>query len=69
MEVIGYVDEPCENCGRVRVEKWDFGSGKFKHICEKCRWCVEEQGYVDVDAILDEAFESSCEHFRFGGKN
>lgn len=67
MQLIGYAGEPCENCGRVRVKKWELHKYIYKHICEKCRWCVEDQAYVDVDKMLDDEFESSCEHFRFGG--
>lgn len=38
---LGYISEPCPNCGRVRVEKWSGG----KHICEKCNWCIEDGEY------------------------
>ena len=44
-ECLGYVSEPCPNCGRVRVEKYSGG----KHICQKCSWCVEDEAYFDWD--------------------
>lgn len=47
---LGYVSEPCPNCGRVRVEKYSGG----KHICEKCSWCVEDDEYFDWDRYDDE---------------
>lgn len=42
-ENMGYVSEPCPNCGRVRVERYSGG----KRICEKCHWCIEDDGYFD----------------------
>lgn len=47
---LGYVSEPCPNCGRVRVEKYSSG----KHICEKCAWCIEDGEYFDWDRYDDE---------------
>lgn len=52
-ELIGYTDEHCPNCGRLRVEAWTCG----KHICEKCHWCIEDGAYCrenDVDYYGDE---------------
>lgn len=40
-EWLGYDSESCPNCGRVRVERYSSG----KHICEKCNWCIEDEGY------------------------
>lgn len=40
-EYIGYTEEPCPNCGRMRVEKWSCG----KRICEKCHWCIDDEKY------------------------
>lgn len=40
-ECLGYIDEPCPKCGRVRVERWSCG----KHICEKCHWVIEDETY------------------------
>ena len=47
---LGYVAEPCPNCGRVRVEAYSGG----KHICEKCSWCVEDEEYFDWDRYDEE---------------
>ena len=47
---LGYVSEPCPNCGRVRVEAYSGG----KHICEKCNWCIEDEEYFDWDRYDDE---------------
>lgn len=47
---LGYVEEPCPNCGRVRVERYSGG----KHICEKCNWCIEDEEYFDWDRYDDE---------------
>ena len=41
-DLIGYVGEPCPNCGRVRVRHWGCCG---KHICEKCNWCIEDNAY------------------------
>lgn len=38
---LGYTNEECPICGRIRVEKWSCG----KHVCEKCRWIVEDERY------------------------
>lgn len=40
---LGYVSEPCPNCNRIRLEKYENG----KHRCEKCEWSPEENNYVD----------------------
>lgn len=53
---LGYVSEPCPNCGRVRIERYSGG----KRICEKCHWCIEDAGYIDWDDyeyVEDEASE------------
>lgn len=53
---LGYIGEPCPNCGRVRVIAYSGG----KHICQKCNWCVEDKTYIDWDDyeyIEDEASE------------
>lgn len=44
-EFLGYTDEECPNCGRMRVESWACG----KRICEKCHWCVEDGKYYVED--------------------
>lgn len=36
-EYLGYIDKPCCNCGRYRVQK--FSSGAL--VCEKC--CVDQK--------------------------
>lgn len=33
-ELIGYISEPCPNCKRVRVEKYENEELR----CEKCGW-------------------------------
>lgn len=52
---LGYVNIPCPNCGRYRVELYENN----KRVCEKCEWCIEDESYVDVfeeyeKQILDE---------------
>jgi hypothetical protein len=38
---IGYITEPCKECGRLRVELWS----KRQKICEKCRLNQETGEY------------------------
>lgn len=40
-ECKGYIETPCPNCGRIRVEHWTCG----KDICEKCHWCIQDKAY------------------------
>lgn len=40
-ELIGYTGEPCPNCGRLRVERYESGL----EICEKCNWCEQTKSY------------------------
>lgn len=47
-ECKGYTGEPCENCGRVRVEHYSKGFD----VCEKCRWCKQLHRYVDDEEIF-----------------
>ena len=49
-ENLGYIGEPCPNCGRVRVIAYSGG----KHICEKCAWCIEDNEYFDWARYDDE---------------
>lgn len=42
-EIVGYLDLACPNCGRHRVEHWSGG----KDICEKCQWCIQDNGYFE----------------------
>ena len=44
-ECLGYIGEPCPNCGRLRVERWSCG----KDICEKCGWCIQDNDYFVED--------------------
>lgn len=44
-DYMGYANEPCPKCGRMRVEFWSSG----KRICEKCRWCVEDESYYRME--------------------
>ena len=34
IENLGYDDQECNSCGRLRVEKYSDGA----RICEKCGW-------------------------------
>lgn len=36
-----YTGEPCPNCGRLRVERYESGL----EICEKCNWCEQTKSY------------------------
>lgn len=38
---LGYSNEPCSNCGRVRVVMYQNGDG----ICEKCNWNRKTEEY------------------------
>ena len=58
-ECLGYVNEKCPNCGRMRVEYWSCG----KRICEKCHWCIEDQEYYYEELEDDESY---IDHFNFG---
>lgn len=40
-KLIGYTSEPCPNCGRLRVERYESGL----EICEKCNWCEQTKSY------------------------
>ncbi len=40
-ELVGYTGEPCPNCGRLRVERYESGL----EICEKCNWCEQTKSY------------------------
>lgn len=40
---LGYIGDDCPNCGRQRVQRWECG----KDICEKCYWCIQDNGYFD----------------------
>lgn len=31
---LGYIEEPCTQCGRIRVEAYENGD----KVCEKCHW-------------------------------
>ena len=62
-EYLGYDHEPCPNCGRLRVEIYSGG----KHICEKCKWCIEDDEYFDWDRYDDEVtFADYCSLFGKG---
>lgn len=49
-ECLGYTGELCPQCGRCRVELYENN----KRVCEKCDWCVEDESYVDWDAVYAE---------------
>lgn len=40
-KLIGYTDEECKNCGRLRVELWENGD----KVCEKCNWNQDRGEY------------------------
>ena len=40
-KLIGYTGNPCPNCGRLRVERYESGL----EICEKCNWCEQTKSY------------------------
>ena len=42
---LGYANKDCPNCGRHRVESWSSGI----EICEKCRWCIQDNDYYIDD--------------------
>ena len=46
----GYTGEPCEECGRFRVEHYSKGFD----ICEKCQWCKQLHRYVHDKEFDDE---------------
>lgn len=48
--ILGYTGEPCPNCGRLRLEKYDKGYT----ICEKCQWCIELDRYIMDYEFLDD---------------
>lgn len=50
---LGYTGEPCPNCGRIRLEKYENG----KRVCEKCGWCPEDQEYIDYDNMYREEYD------------
>lgn len=45
-QLIGYTDENCKNCGRLRVERWENGD----EVCEKCGWDQNIEQY-DIDYL------------------
>lgn len=44
---LGYSSEPCPNCGRYRLERYENG----KEICEKCEWCPQDENYIDIESL------------------
>ena len=40
-KLIGYINEKCSNCGRVRVELFENGD----KVCEKCNWNQDKKEY------------------------
>lgn len=49
----GYTGYNCPKCGRLRLETYTCG----RRICEKCRWCVEEQRYIDESEFVVDTSE------------
>ena len=46
---LGYGPEPCPECGRYRLERYENG----KEVCEKCGWCPQLREYVDRDSMYE----------------
>lgn len=49
-DCLGYTDDYCPKCGRMRVEKWECE----KRICEKCHWCIEDEDYCYEELFKEE---------------
>lgn len=47
---LGYSADPCPNCGRYRLERYENG----KEVCEKCGWCPQDGEYVDRERMYAE---------------
>ena len=47
---LGYLNTPCPNCGRYRLELYE----NYKSVCEKCAWCPEEEEYIDRESMHEE---------------
>ena len=47
---LGYSADPCPNCGRYRLERYENG----KEVCEKCGWCPQDGKYVDRERMYAE---------------
>lgn len=50
---VEYTGEPCEKCGRVRVEVYTNGD----LICEKCEWNATTKERESLDDLFDQYFE------------
>lgn len=45
-KLLGYDNEPCPNCGRLRLENYE----NSKQVCEKCLWCPQDDEYkLEID--------------------
>ena len=55
-ELVGYTDEPCPNCGRLRVERYESGL----EICEKCNWCEQTKSYWLDRAWIGKSWDFFC---------
>ena len=54
-EWLGYINDPCPKCGRMRVESWSSG----KLVCEKCHWSILDNEYHrEDDSYIDNIRDS-----------
>jgi len=44
-ELIGYTEDACNNCGRMRVELYENGD----RVCERCNWNQNKNKYEPTD--------------------
>ncbi len=54
---IKYVNQPCEYCKRLRVEKYDNGD----LICEKCGWNKTKKEFENLHELREMIFLSEFE--------
>ena len=53
---LGYSSEPCPNCGRYRLERYENG----KEVCEKCKQCPQNEAYIDLERIYENEEGLKC---------
>lgn len=59
----GYTGNPCPNCGRYRLERFEIGYT----VCEKCQWSPELGRYTDDEEIFGKDEERDW-HLREDGE-
>lgn len=52
--LIGYISNPCPNCGRIRVEKYENGELR----CEKCEWDLTKNEYEPFEWVEESEDEN-----------